>query len=345
MSYTKKQKDYIIGLRAEGHSWRKVELLYNAEYGENKTHDTLRMAIKGKQTSTTRPSTTKKQAIAMPLLKLDLGNKYIRSLAKKITFIDIETSLIDARVFRTGQQQVNASQMINQTRILTVAGGSLYDLIQKGEGGMWSCSNHRSATFRKDPLDDAEILATVWEVLDKSEILVAHNAVFDKGWLYGRFLELGWKLPSRSYLFCTYRNLTPFNLTSKKLDELSQTLVDGKKIPTNMDLWMRCSEGEKLAFQEMENYNLGDVYNTLFKVFMRTAYYNPLKAVDFADPASGVPNCKVDGSKLKEVGVYNNRRNGLSYTLYLNTRANIEYIDRYNTRSKRAGEGFVRPHV
>jgi len=283
--------------------------------------------------------------LKMPELKFNFRDSHIRRVAKKVTFLDIETSLVDARVFRTGKQQVNASQLTSQTRILTVAGGSLYDLVTKGEEGMWSCSNHRSSTFNKNPLDDTEILATVWEVLDQSDVIVAHNAAFDRGWLMGRFLELGWRLPSRFYTFCTYRNLTPFNMTSKKLDELSQNLIGTKKLPTDMSLWMRCSEGEKKAFKEMEEYNIGDVYNTLFKVFMRTAYYNPIKAIDFSNPDIKIPTCKVDGTKLKYVGEYLNRRNGLSYHLYRNPRSGTEYVDRYNIRSKKSGIGLVRPHV
>jgi hypothetical protein len=283
--------------------------------------------------------------LKMPELKLDLKDPYIKSLSKKVVFLDIETSLVDAKVFRTGNQYIKADQLTSQTRILTIAGGSLYDMETKGEEGVWSCSNHRSSTFKKDPLDDTEILATVWDILDKAEVVVAHNAEFDKGWLLGRFLELGWRLPSRFFLFCTYRNLTPFNLTSKKLDELSQTLIGSKKISTDIDLWMRCSEGDKEAFKEMEAYNVGDIYNTMYRVWARTAYYNPVKAIDFSNPKSDLITCRVDGSPVDEIGTHYNRSNGLRYNLYLNPRSGIQYIDRYNTNSKKSGFGLVRPHV
>ena len=281
----------------------------------------------------------------MPELKINLKDPHIRDLSKRVLFIDIETSLVDARVFRTGLQKINANQLKSRTNVLTVAGGSLYDMLTKGEEGMWSCSNHRSSTFSKNPLDDTEILADVWEELDRAEVVVAHNASFDQSWLFGRFLELGWKLPSKFFLFCTYQNLRPFSLTSKKLDELSKSLVGKKKLDTTLDLWMRCSDGDKTAFSEMEEYNLGDVYNTLFKVWLRTAYYNPHKAIDFSNPENGKPQCRVDGSLLEPAGTYLNKRNGLLYNLYRNPKAGIMYIDRYNNRSKKAGIGHVRPHV
>jgi hypothetical protein len=335
-TYTPGHIAFIKKLRATL-PWEEVEVSFNEKYGTDKSHDSLRMAIKNEGGSPGK--------LKMPELEFDLSDPFIKDLTKRILFIDIETSLINARVFRTGLQQVNASQSTTQTHILTVAGGTLYDMTTQGESGMWSCSNHRSSTFKEDPMDDTEILATVWEELDQAEVVVAHNATFDKGWLFGRFLELGWKLPSRFFLFCTYRTLTPFNMTSKKLDELSKTLIGSKKISTNMDLWMRCSDGEKAAFIEMENYNLGDVYNTLFKVFMRTAYYNPLKAIDFTNPHTEEANCRIDGSVLTPCGTHLNRSNGLSYNLYKNTKAGIVYISRYNTNSKKADVGIVRPHV
>ena len=280
----------------------------------------------------------------MQELKLDLSSPHIKRLSKKVLFIDIETSLVEARVFRTGLQTVNANQLHSSTKVLTVAGGSLYDMLTKGQAGMWSCSNHRSSTFDYNPLNDEEILADVWEELDKAEVVVAHNASFDQGWLFGRFLELGWKLPSKFFLFCTYQNLRPFNLTSKKLDELSKSLIGNKKLDTSFDLWAKCAEGDVDAFKRMEEYNLGDVYNTLFKVWLRTAYYNPHKAIDFSDPQSETLQCKVDGRALSWHGQYLNKRNGLFYDLYINPRAGIQYVDRYNTKSAKAGK-YIKPYI
>jgi len=281
----------------------------------------------------------------MPELELNLKSPYIRDLTKRILFIDIETSLIEARIFRTGTQTVTANQLTSRTKVLTVAGGWLYDLLKGDESGMWSCSNHRSSTFKTDPLDDTEILADVWQELDRAEVVVAHNASFDQGWLFGRFLELGWQLPSKFFLFCTYRNLTPFNLTSKKLDELSKSLIGTKKLPTDFSLWSRCSDGDIDAFKEMEAYNRGDVYNTLYKVWKRTAYYNPHKAIDFANPNTDEILCKVDGGCLLDYPTKYNRKNGLHYYRYKNPRSGTVYIDRYNTKSSKAGQGFICPEL
>lgn len=278
-------------------------------------------------------------------VKLDYKDSFIRGVSKKIVFLDIETSLVTAQVFRTGNQYVQAKQLKDTTKILTVAYSNLYNLEKQGKKSVQILSNRFSSTFKKDPHDDTELLHKIWKVLDGADVVVAHNAVFDKGWLHGRFLELGLPLPSRYFLFCTYQNLRPFNMTSKKLDELSQTLIGTAKLPTDFELWARCSRGEVAAFKEMEEYNIGDVYDTLFKVWKRTAAYNPIKAIDFTNPDSKDIVCKVDGQYLVEAGQYRNRASGLYYLKYKNPRLGIEYIDRYNTNSKKAGTGFVRAHV
>ena len=157
-----------------------------------------------------------------PLIQLDYSDPFIVELTKKIYFLDIETSLIDVRMFRTGNQFVSAEQAQNSTKILTVAYGSVYDMEHKGDAGVTVLSNRKSSTFKDDPLDDTEVLEKIWPILDKAEVIGAHHAAFDEGWLKGRFLEQGWSLPSRFYTYCTFRNLQPFQMTSKKLDELSK---------------------------------------------------------------------------------------------------------------------------
>jgi len=273
----------------------------------------------------------------------DLNNKYIVNKMKNVQFIDIETSLVDARVFRTGSQFVGAHQMSNFTKILTAAGGTMYDLYTKGEAGIWSFGNHYDKkAFKKDPLDDTFVLKRLWDICDKAEVIVAHNAVFDKSWILGRFLQKGWPLPSKFSLVCTYRGLYEFAFTSKKLDSLSSQLIGTKKIPTDYSLWDRCSNGELDAFNEMERYNRGDIAPTLFDVYMRTCAYYPDYCVDMVDYSKQVPQCKVDGRELTCSGEWQNRTNGLKYGIYCNEELGITYRDRYNMNSKKAGSGLIR---
>jgi len=278
-------------------------------------------------------------------LKLNYKDPFIKQLSKKVIALDIETSLVTAKVFGTGNQYIEAKQLSDQTRLLTVAYGSVYDMEHKGKKAVKCLSNRHSSNFKDDPHNDEELLAEIWEVLDKAEVVIAHNAQFDQGWMHGRFLELGWPLPSRYFLFCTYQNLRPFKLTSKKLDELSQTLIGSKKLSTSFELWDKCSRGDVEAFKQMEEYNRTDVYDTLFKVWKRTAYYNPIKAIDFTNYDSDNILCRVDGQPLVEDGVYFNRKNQKQYIQYKNPRSGQLYVDKYNIRSKLAGTGIVKPKV
>ena len=274
--------------------------------------------------------------------KFNTKDKFIASKMMSVQFLDIETSLVDARIYRPGQQFVSAGQTTSYTKLLTVAGGTMYDLYTKGEKGIWSFSNHHNKKrFKKDPLDDTFLLERLWDILDKADVIVAHNGSFDKGWILGRFVQLGWELPSKFSLVCTYRGLHSYNFTSKKLDRLSRQLLDTQKISTTVDLWMGCSNGDVEAFEKMLEYNIGDIYDTLYKVYMRTCSYYPDYCVDMVDYDKQEPLCKVDGGKLKSVGEWINRKNGLEYDTYRNPRLGIMYRDRYNNNSKKSGLGLV----
>lgn len=283
----------------------------------------------------------------MPDLTFNVELPSVAKIMKEVQFIDIETSLIPALVFRTGKQSVNANQLLGTTKILTAAGGSMYDLYTKKKKGMWSYGNHhRKGAFKKDPMDDTYVLRKVWKILDEAKVVVAHHGRFDEGWLRGRFLELGWQQPSRFSLVCTYRGLNRYNMTSKKLDFLSNSLCDTAKIPTNIDLWIDCWKGDVKAFRKMERYNRGDIYVTLFKVYMRTCQYYPQYAVDMTDHTLEIPQCRVTGMFLDKLPeLYTNHTTGLQYYLYKNQKNGIVYRDRYNIRSQKADQGLIREHL
>jgi DNA polymerase III epsilon subunit-like protein len=218
----------------------------------------------------------------------------------------------------------------------------MYDLYTKGEEGVWSHGNHHFPTFKADPLDDTEVLRRVWKILDSAEVIVAHNARFDKGWLMGRFLELGWTPPSMFKVVCTYQNLYEYNMTSKKLDELSQKLIGTQKITTDFNLWMRCSKGDKKAFEEMIKYNIGDIYQTLYKVYVYTCQYYPHKCVDFTDYDSETPQCRTSGRALEKLAKrHRNHNTGLTYYMFRNPINGLVYRDRHNTKSKNANTGKI----
>ena len=285
-------------------------------------------------------------SIDMPEFTPNVDRAYVRDMMKKVQFIDIETSLIEMYGFRLGMQRPNIDSLVgkSQTKLLTAAWGSWYDLYNEGAAGVKSVGNHhRKTAFNKDPLDDTYVLRQLWKVLDDATVIVAHNASFDAGWIEGRFMDLGWKKPSKYYVYCTYHTLSGLNGVSKKLDYLSQKLIGTEKVKhEGLPLWVGCSEGNVESFEKMEAYNIGDIYDTLYKVYMRTALYvNRHKCIDLA--GTGL-FCTVSGDELELLDEpYRNRITGLLYNVYRNDKYNLEYRDRYNIRSKKAGEGFITP--
>ena len=242
-------------------------------------------------------------------------------------------------------QRINVEDIVegDQTKLLTAAWGRWDKLYNEGESAVVSVGNyHRKRTFKKDPLDDTYVLRQLWKVLDDATVIVAHNASFDKGWIEGRFLDLGWKLPSKYYVYCTFRSLHGLNGVSKKLNYLSQKLIGTKKVShEGKELWIKCSEGCLESHKKMEEYNIGDIYNTLYKVFMRTALYVPHKCIDLSGEGK---YCQVTGDELVKLDKpYKNRKTGLLYHCYHNPKYNFTYRDRYNVRSKKADMGYITP--
>ena len=285
-------------------------------------------------------------SIEMPAFEPNWERAEVADIMERTTFLDIETSLVQFYGFRTGMQRPGIDSLVeghDQTRLLTAAWGTWWNLYHEGEAGVESVGNHHDkAAFKADPLDDTYVLSALWDVLDRSTIIVAHNASFDAGWIEGRFMELGWKMPSRYFVYCTYQTLSGKRTVSKKLDFLSQKLCGTEKVSHDgLPLWIGCSNGDVESFKKMEAYNIGDIYDTLYKVFMRTAPYVSLnKCIDLA--GEGL-HCSLTGDELVEMDeLYRNRHTGLLYTQYCNPKYNIVYRDRYNTRSKKAGQGFIR---
>ena len=284
----------------------------------------------------------------MPEFEPNTERPHVEKVMKKTVFLDIETSLLETYTFRLGRQVMNINDLKegSQTKLLTAAWGTWWDLYHDGEDAVESVGNHhRKSKFKKDPLDDTYVLKKLWKVLDDADIIVAHNAAFDRGWIEGRFMDLGWKQPSKYYVYCTFQTLHGLNGVSKKLDYLSQKLIGTKKVEhEGKDLWIKCQNGDFDAMCRMEDYNIGDIYDTLYKVYMRTALYvDRNKCIDLGGEG---PFCSVTGDLLKPLKEpYKNRFTGLMYNTYSNPKYGFEYRDRYNQRSKKSGMGYIRPLI
>lgn len=113
-----------------------------------------------------------------------------------------------------------------------------------------------------DAMDDFGVVESIWQLLDKADIVVAHNGdKFDIKKLNNRFAFHGMGLPS------PYRSVDTlkiakrkFGMDSNSLDAIGDYFGLGRKVEhSGFDLWLRCMAGEQSAFNEMLEYNDQDV--------------------------------------------------------------------------------------
>jgi len=116
--------------------------------------------------------------------------------------------------------------------------------------------------FKKNKRDDRYVVRELWKLMHDADVIVAHNGqAFDVRKIKTRFLIHGMKPTSPFKVVDTKRVAKAiFKFDSNKLDELGRQLGVGRKhVHTGFDLWLRCMNGEKKAWKEMETYNIRDV--------------------------------------------------------------------------------------
>lgn len=182
-----------------------------------------------------------------------------------IFLFDIETLPIEFWGWSAGEQYIRPDQILRDWCVLSWAGMWLDD-----ENPTSDCLTPHEATSR----NDKRILTTLWERLDKADIVIAHNGKgFDIPKVRGRFLYHGMFEPSPFKQIDTLQVArSRFALTSNKLDFILKYLGYEGKIETDQNLWLRCNRGEPEAINEMDRYCRGDV-SKLREVYMAIRPY------------------------------------------------------------------------
>lgn len=166
-------------------------------------------------------------------------------MSSKILTFDIETAPHIAYIWRMWKENIGVDQLITPGYMLTWA-------------AKWLGNNKvESATMLNQ-----NFLERLWTLLDKADIVIAHNGIkFDVPHCNTFFLLAGMTPPS------TYRTIDTlqvarriFKFPSNRLDGLGEFLGLGRKEKTEFTLWARCVQGEKKAFKEMQAYNIQDVH-------------------------------------------------------------------------------------
>jgi hypothetical protein len=204
----------------------------------------------------------------------------------KIFLFDIETAPIMAYVWSIWKQNVGMNQIVHDWRMLTWA-------------GKWLDSDeilYDSCHLHGDTDDDKPILASLWQCLDEADIVVAHNGnKFDIKKVNARFLQRGFKPPSPYRKIDTLLEAKKnFAFTSNRLDSLGKALGVGGKVETGgFSLWSRCMNGDHTAFEEMVEYNIGDItlLEDVYLALRPWMHNHPNVAVYDDDVEPACPKC------------------------------------------------------
>lgn len=179
----------------------------------------------------------------------DVAFKNNKSNAK-VLMIDIETSPILTWTFTTRKAFIQPEQIERDWTILTFAAKWL------GEDEIIF-----GTAKEEEEYDDFELVSKIWELLDQSDIIVAHNLNrFDKLKINARFLYHGLPPCSPFKSVDTYQIAKQnFGTTYHKLDFLSKYIGStGKMEHEGFNLWKKCMHGDSDAWDMMLSYNKKD---------------------------------------------------------------------------------------
>jgi len=109
--------------------------------------------------------------------------------------------------------------------------------------------------------DDKRIIESIWKLLDKADIVIAHNGDrFDLRKLNARFIDNELDPPSPYKSIDTLKVARrEFAFTSYKQDYLTKHFKLEQKLDTNFQLWLDCMDGKQDALDKMAEYNRHDV--------------------------------------------------------------------------------------
>lgn len=179
----------------------------------------------------------------------------------KILILDIETSPMQAYVWKRWKENISLDQTISEWFIICWSAKWLNEDSTFGD----CCTTDEMLEE-----DDMRICYSLWNTLNEADIVIAHNGShFDIPKINSRFVIHGF-LPPSPYKQIDTLDVAKksFNFSSNKLDALAGYFNIEHKDPTDFKLWRACMEGDDKALQYMFSYNKKDV-EILEKVYLR----------------------------------------------------------------------------
>lgn len=184
-----------------------------------------------------------------------------------VLLLDIETSLMEAYVFDIKDQYIAPGDVKKDWHILAF-------------GSKWL--NEKKVTYEETRNgDDKKLLKSLWELLDKADVVITQNGVnFDSKKINARFMLHGFPPPKPYVHFDTYRltkKVAAF--TSHSLEYLTSKLCVKYKKTSHSDfpgkrLWIECSKGNPKAWKAMRKYNIDDVLS-LEELYLKIRAWAP----------------------------------------------------------------------
>lgn len=170
-----------------------------------------------------------------------------------VLILDIETAPLVAYTWGIWNQNIQPNNISTDWYCLTWAAKWLF------EDKVYSAKLTGAESLRQD---DSRIIKGIWELLNKADIVIAHNGQkFDIPKLNSRFIINKLHPPLPYQQIDTLLHIRrQFGFTSNKLDYVNQLLnLPRKKENEGMPLWIKCYKGDNKALKEMLDYNIEDV--------------------------------------------------------------------------------------
>lgn len=216
----------------------------------------------------------------------------------RILFFDIETFPIITYTWDMKPNYIPIEMMITDWAMLSYAGQFL------GEKEIEYFDQRKYA--KTNVRNDLEQVQRVHALLKRTDVLVAHNVMFDWGKVNAKFLEYELEPLNHLVLVDTWRIATRVfkrGLTSGKLVHLAEFLKcknrkGGHKKYPGFAMWRACEQNLPGAFQECEEYNKMDV-TVLEEVYHKLVKYDP--SINFQSFYYGTV-CTCGGKKFRKDG-------------------------------------------
>lgn len=178
--------------------------------------------------------------------------KKIQEPKARVLIFDIETSPLEAYVWRLWKTNVNLGQVINDWFIICWSAKWLDEDEVLGD-----CVTPEEAINK----DDKRVVTSLWKLFDEADIVVAHNGnKFDVPKMNSKFIISGLQPPTPYYSVDTCNvSKKVFGFSSNKLDALATYFGFEHKLDTDFSLWEGCLKGNQESLDYMLKYNKQDV--------------------------------------------------------------------------------------